>query len=65
MRGFQREVKRVKRCFAHADSSADVISQCHVRSTRVVTTVPQGLDVVTGENNPPVLKEFECLTFSV
>lgn len=60
MKGFQEKVKRVKRCSAHPDFSADVISQCHVRSACVVTTVAQGLDVGMVGKNPWVLKEFKC-----
>lgn len=52
MKGFFRKrVKRVKRCSTHPDSSADVISQCHVHSACVVTAVPQGLEVDCGERN--------------
>lgn len=56
MKGFQTKVKRVKRCFAHRDSSADVIGQCSVHSTWVVTTLPQGFLCVRWEKSQ-VLKD--------
>lgn len=59
-RVFRKRSKRFKRCFAHPDSSADVISQCHVHSTCVVKTVSQGSDVDVGKKNPQVLKDFKC-----
>lgn len=44
---FSEKGQEVKRCSARSDSSADVISQCHVRSV----CVPQGLDVDAGKNS--------------
>lgn len=64
MKDFQIKVKRVRRCFAHPDSSADVISQCHVLTTCVVTTVPQGLDVDGGKRISSV-ERFQVLTVAL
>lgn len=51
---FQERVKKVKRCSAHIDLSADVISQCHVRRAHVVATVAQGLEVgMVGKSSSP------------
>lgn len=51
---FQERVKKVKRCSAHIDLSADVISQCHVRGAHVVATVAQGLEVeMVGKSSSP------------